>query len=390
MKFLVISNEFYPAIKPTSKMVYRILSLLSTKYNAKFDVISFSCDKKAIEVNDNIKNFHLINYSSKDKLSNFWSFIRIFYKIFRKIYSLFFHYHFFDTNRFYRRGIKFLKSEKYDGIIAFSGYFAEHNAAFKLSKKKNIPLYLFYADPFYYNVSFSSVKKSTLNRIENDWLKQARKCFLPHNYFEKYIEHYKEYNQKMVKCELPGFFDSYELSIIKKCVIDPKLIVYAGSFFYNWRRPDLFVKVALQLKEYTFLVLGKLDFEKFGIKEIPSNIKIVDRLDGNDYLKTIGSACALFLEDNSFPEQIPYKAFEYVSSRKKIIYSSKNELSSTSVFLSKYPNKFFIYNDFNDFNSLDKWLQNREGNYSDLNLNIYKEYTREYIVDILWKEILEV
>jgi preprotein translocase subunit Sec61beta len=390
VRVLVISNEFYPPIKPTSKMVYRILTYLVSCKDCEIDVISCASDDKIINVFDNLHNYHIVNYSSKDKLDKKrHSLIRFFYKMARKIYSIFCPRQLFDSGRFYRRGLMLSKKKQYDAVLAFSGYFAEHSAAFKLAKKTHLPLYLFYADPFFYNVSFTSFSKTRLLKIETKWLSLAKKCFMPKNYLNHYLDQYKGFANKFVECELAGFFDERELSVIHGCKLDSRLIVYAGSFFFNWRRPDLFIRIASQLTNFKFLVLGHLDYSKFGINKVPTNILISERLSGDEYLKAIGNAGALFLEDNSFPEQIPYKAFEYLSTGKPIIFSTENILSSTSLLLNNYENKYIINRNLNSVDGLMTWLDKSTSSQEALNKKKFIKYTTEYIGFSIWKEINE-
>lgn len=381
---LVISNEFYPAIKPTAKMALRIISSISNNQECHFDVISCSFDSKTVFVDNNITNHHIFNYSATDKVDIVHSAIRFFYKAIKKVYSFFVHYQFFDNRRFYNKGKQLLAKREYDAILGISGYFAEHQAAFKLSKKFKVPLFLFYADPFVTNIVFKKIKKEKLINLETKWFDQTTKCFLPSNYLCQYREIYKDYINKFCECELAGFFDEKELMVINKTKRIDKLIVYAGSFFFNWRRPDRLIEMAKELENYIFLVLGKLDYELFGWKEIPKNIKVVERLCGDDYLNTIGSASIFFLEDNSFSNQIPYKAFEYVSTGKPIIYSTSNSLSATSIFLSEYTNKFIMTSiDHCSIKSFEEWMSKSCSDKLD-NDGSYIKYKTEYISELIW------
>lgn len=386
-RVLVLTNEFYPPIKPTSKMVYRVLSFISKTKACEFTVISFALDNKKLAINKTIENIHIFNYSTIEKIGLKNSLLRLFYKIARKIYSFVFPRQFFETGLLYKKAKKVAKQKHFDAILAFSGYFAEHKAAYNVSKKTGIPLFLFYADPFFYNVAFKRFNKKRLIEEERKWIELAKTCFMPHNYLEKYLKEYSFYSDRLCECELAGFFDENELSIIRNAEPCSNLIVYAGSFFYNWRRPDMLIKIACLLNDYRFVVMGNLNYSQFGYKQIPNNIEIIKRLSGHDYLKMIGSARALFLEDNSFPEQIPYKAFEYISTGKTIVYSSINASSSTSRFLSHYENKVLV-----DQNNIGDCLAGlNKCNLINDNLDIYYyKFKTDIISDIIWERIKEI
>ena len=387
MKILVITNDFYPINKPTAKMVLRILLCLSTEYKCNFTVVSYALNEERINITNDIENVHVFNFASIEKIDKLRSFVRFFYKIIRKFYSLAFPQQFYECKRLYKKAISETKNKHFDAILAFSGFFAEHKAAYTLSKKTGVPLFLFYADPFFFNVAFKQFKKKRLLRMEEKWILSSKKCFLPHNYIEHYLRQYPYLREKFCECELAGFFDDKELETINNCTIFKQSIVYAGSFFYNWRRPDTLIELATALADFKFVVLGKLDFKKFGYNYCPQNISVIERLSGEDYLKVIGEASALFLEDNSFPEQIPYKAFEYISTNKPVLYSTSNLESSLSSLLAHCENVYWINLYGINKGKINKWLNETIDKQSRNDNDYFKRFHTDYIARIIWESL---
>ena len=291
----------------------------------------------------------------------------------------------FDTKRFLKIGKKLTSHNKYDAIISFSGVFSAHNAAYLLSKQTKIPLFLFYADPFSSNFVLRNKNQHSLFKLEEKWIHQSQLVFLPKNYHTEYSNLFVNYLDKFVECELPGFFNDEELHTINHTPVQKELIVYAGDFFQRFREPLNFIKLAQLFPNFKFIVLGCLNAKSCQKITIPKNICIVGRLTKDKYLKTIGAAQALFLEDNVFPNQIPYKAFEYISTGKPIIYSTKNKESSASKLLENYDRLVVFDNEQFD---KDDFLKKISINCTNFTLSdYYDKYKTCFVSDIILKSI---
>lgn len=383
MKILVLISDFYPFDKPTAKLANRIIRNLSNR-GIEIDVLSRGADFPQKKISKLITNYQIINY---DLVSNF-SVKKLFYKICRKFYATFGIWGLFDCRRLFKEAKKLVSSNKYDLVLSISGLFSAHEASSRIAVKYNIPLFLYYADPFSGSWVLKKKNQTTIHKIEQKWFENARCVFMPECYLNDYSNSFSKYKNKIVTCEFPGFFDDSELRIINSSKKVSKLVVYAGDFFPKFREPHNFIKLAESLTDYEFLVMGSLKLDDFCLSSIPHNIKLIGRLFGEDYLKKIGNASFLYLEDNSFPNQIPYKTFEYISTCRPIIYSTNNIKSATSEIIKHTKNSIVVTN----FEKIDKNLFDEINNKACLDNTLsefYTKYKTNVICDIIFSKIKE-
>lgn len=383
MKILVIINDYYPFNKPTAKLAHRIIKNFSNR-KTEVDVISKGSDYPQKKISERIINYQIVDY---DLIKGF-SIAKVFYKLKRKFFAKFSIWGLFDSKRLFKMAKKLVKNNKYDLVLSISGVFSAHEAATTIATKYDIPLFLYYADPFTGNWVLRKKKQTFIHKVEKKWLAKACCVFMPQCYFDDYAKSFAEYKKKITLCELPGFFDESEIQIIDSSKKLNKLVVYAGDFFPNFREPYNFIALAKKLSDYTFLVTGSLKMDDFQLSSIPSNIKIVKRLSGDEYLKTIGTASFLYLEDNYFPNQIPYKTFEYISANRPIIFSTKNTDSAASR-LIKHVKNIVIVTDVETINRGLFDAINNETNLENKLPDFYIKYKTNVICDIIFDKIKE-
>ena len=378
-RYLVICPYFYPFKSPLSKVTQRIIDELA-KEDICCDVISLGENKK-YTLNEKVNCF-FINTFKKNKLMSF------FRKSFMKIYSFFYDAQLYYSHLFYRKGKALIKRNHYDGVISISGYFSEHIASFRLNKKFHLAQYFLYADPFFSNGSLRKVSKKKLIQIEKKCLNTCKYAFLLPTFYEEYCKQYPEYQNKFVKYVLPGFFREEELKIINSVKEENNNITYAGSFYY-FRKPDNIFSLAKRLQSYTFNLYCGNDIKELGYKNIPNNVIVHERKDGKDFLQAIGKAKYLYLEDNGeLSNFIPFKAFEYISTEKKIIFSTDNLNSETSKLISNYQNAYII-NQNEDFDD-DKFTSFMEEERKvDIIKDELKQFTSAEVIKIILEKICE-
>ena len=375
MNVLVLINYFYPFVNPTAKVALNILRFLNTNSEMTFDVVSRHNGITSKKKIDNITNYFV-----KDVKKSLFERAK---KKFTK------HGAFILDDVFMERGAeKLIKKKKYDAVLAFSGGFNCHEIAYKLSLKNKLKLFLFYTDPFITNFTLKDVSQEQKNNFEERWLLKANAVFMPSNYFKDYKKIYARFSSKIIVCELPGFISPHNFhNNLNRNKQNHKSIIYSGYFLKNVRTPFVFLKLAEHLSEYHFYIYGEFHKKEFKIHDLPKNVTVHRRISNDKYLKILFNADLLFIEDNIFPNQIPFKVFEYVSMKKPIIFSTNNLNSDTSLFLNKYPSKFYLEDNHQSFLSCIKWISTKDVPDFDIN-ELYFKFTTNYIGRIILNGIL--
>ena len=395
MNILIITENFFPFVEPTAKIVERLTKSESFK-DSNFIIISKGNIKKTFSLSENIVNYQMESHYrfSKNVIRNLKTF---FYKTLSVIYSFFFPRDLIDYRRYFKLGKKIISNNRIDFILAVSGWFSSQMAANLLFKKFNVPFYCWYTDPFLFNVGKSKYPLLKLKKIELKWLKNAELVFLPNNYLDYYNSMPNYFNQKFKRLELPCFFSSSELQIIQSSKQE-KIMLHAGSFSSKFRDPKKLFEVAkvIELKsDFIFSCLGQLDrkLKKKYLNKIPNNTFFKDRVDSVNLLKEIGKASILILVDNYSGIQIPSKLFEYISTGKPILFFYSNTASESLKFLSKYPICLCIHDDENINDELIEKILNLANNVQshfdtkDHELMIGK-YENSYIFNLMHELII--
>ena len=380
---MVIVSDYYPINRPTAKLAHRIIKKFSER-KIKIDVVSKGNDFPQKKISERITNYQIIDYDT----SRGFAFKKIFYKLKRKIFAKFNIWGLFDSNRLFKEAERLSEKNKYDLVFSISGVFSAHEAATRIATKFGTPLFLYYADPFTGSWVLRKKNQKLIHKIEQNWLAKASCALMPQCYYDDYVSSFAGYENKITLCELPGFFDDSEMKIINSSERQSKLFVYAGDFFPNFREPYNFIALANYLSNYNFLIMGSLKLSDFQLSSIPRNIKVIGRLSGDEYLKTIGMASFLYLEDNRFSNQVPYKTFEYISTNRPIVFSTKNTNSAASQLIKHAKNRIII----TDFKTIDRNIFDAIDGKTSLNDELpdfYVKYKTNVVCDIILNKIKE-
>lgn len=391
MKFLIISDVYFPLKQPTAKIIERLTNNDNFSKD-KFIIISRHKKQDVIKTSPNVIN-HIIPNNMSIKGQGFFRGIKVFfYKLINKFLSFFYPNNIYSAKDFYKCGQKILKKNKVDVIISVSGPFASQLAGAKLSKQFNIPFYSWYTDPLLFNVNYLKFSEKRLSKFENKWIRNATNVFMPNNYYEKYKKTLSFDKEKFIKVELPCFFNNDELTIINST--NPQnTIIHTGNFFNKFRDPkQLFVllKKMSNTTNYSFVNYGTMDkkLKRLYNNKLPSNVEFLERIGGDTLLRVIGQASLLVIVDNEYGIQIPSKAFEYISTGKPILLIYNNPESPTKALLDNYEYSILLKGDeevndehiSNIENIIGKYIAN--GQVKDI-IEKHEQYTSTYIFNLI-------
>lgn len=391
MRFLIISDVYFPRNQPTAKIIERLTNNDNFSKD-EFIIISRHKKQDVIKTSPNVINHIIPNHMSIKGQGFIRGIKAFFYKLINKFLSFFYPKNIYSARDFYKCGQKVLKENKVDVIISVSGPFASQLAGAKLSKQFNIPFYSWYTDPLLFNVNYLKFSEKRLSKLESKWIKNANNVFMPNNYYEKYEQTLNFDKDKFIRVELPCFFKKDELMLINS-TIPQNNVIHTGDFFNKFRDPKQLFVLAKRMSKttnYSFVNFGTMDkkLKHLYNDEMPSNIKFSERIAGETLLKVIGQASLLVIVDNEYGIQIPSKAFEYISTGKPILLIYNNPESPTKRLLENYEYLIVLKADEKISNEHIKHIEGIITNYivngqvKDIEEK-YEQYTSTYIFNLL-------
>lgn len=313
MRILLLTETFFPTNEPTAKIVQKIVNYCS---DCDFYIISKGECQNI--VGDNFYNIQIPSFYNKPR--NIVGIVRWFvYKVLIKFYSMFFPKDLFDTSRFVKKALQITKINKFDLIIAVSGWFSAQKAASIINKKTKIPFCSIYCDPFLHKIGYENFSLNKLKKIETEWLFPSTMIFLPSNYLKYYVSEYGMFSKKISSFELPCLIDKKDYPIVSNHSFEQKgLISYFGYFFGRVKIEQWLLDLFKRLKNMRVRIYDFVS-PKSNI-QLPDNVEVTKRVFGNDYLEEVAKSDAILVVDNDHGIQIPSKLIEAISSNKKIIF----------------------------------------------------------------------
>jgi hypothetical protein len=341
-KILVLSFYYKPDLCAGSFRCTALVNELSKK-DVSIQVVTTTPNR--------YKTFNAKKISHKDKLNVSVERINVPSHnsgIFDQIKSFYF---------YYREATKITKNNEYDLIVATSSRLFTAFLGARISRKKQIPLYLDIRDLFVDTVPnvLSSITtliiRPFLKIIESYTFSSAKKINLVSEGFLPYF--IKDYPKISLSFFTNGIDEEFiEVSGIKYDSKEnnfPINILYAGNIGEGQGLHKIIPQMALILKhKVNFKIIGdggliqKLNFyvEKFNL----DNVNVSPPVDRDVLIDEYKSADVLFLHLNdydSFGKVLPSKLFEYAAMNKPILagvsgYSAdfiKSEIDDCEVFL---------------------------------------------------------
>lgn len=170
-------------------------------------------------------------------------------------------------------------------------------------------------------------------------------------------------------------------------------IVYAGYLDKQYRNPESFMKIIINLSRYIdnlqFHIYGYTDMD-YVIKKYESNYpelffyhgKVEKDIVDNAYSEAI----ALLSIGNNVKDVVPSKIFELFGTKKRIIHISPGENDASLKYFALYPNSLIIENDdtYSNVNKIYDFLVREEAKISnDDLLNNFYSSTPNAVADII-------
>ena len=378
MNILIFTNSFVKINEATSKIVSRFVLALQ-KENNDILIITNNQKEESYSFNDNIE---VVCLGKKDTLLN---------KIKRKLFSLFLPRDIFPYKSIKKKSKLPVNKFLPDIIVSFSGAFWTQKIGSFWAKKRRIPFYSFYTDPFACTKTNPKHNRpiSLLKHIEKKWLKTVRSVMMPSNYKEEYDKIYPDFRHIFQKVELPCFLDNSDTPHVYPQ--QKKELLYAGGLYSEIRDVSKVIEFSDYLlknnSEYCVTLLTD-EYHKFD----KTSVVAIPRKEGKEYVGYLLSCSGLIIVDNNVGIQIPSKVFEFISTGKPIILFFKNSKSKTLSILKKYKNSILLDSNTCGDKDYEKALL-----FAKKTKTLPKEYLienfKEYSFEVIYhkfKEIIEI
>jgi glycosyltransferase involved in cell wall biosynthesis len=317
MKILVLSFYYHPDLCAGSFRTTALVAELKNKDDVKVHVVttmpnrysSYEAKSSFLEKNDNvtINRIELPSHNSGmlDQIKSFFT--------------------------YYRKVNKLLKNNDFDLVYATSSRLFTAFLGARISKKKNIPLYLDIRDIFVdtikdvLNPYMSKLLKPILIQVEKYTFSRARHINLVSKGFHDYFTN--RFNRPTYTYFTNGI-DNEFLSIpkvVRRRVDDKKQILYAGNIGEGQGLHFIIPKLAKHIEgNYEILVVGdggRKSILKEYIHEC-SNVTLKEPVNRDELIQLYMNADVLFIHLNDYPafeKVLPSKIFEYAATGKPIL-----------------------------------------------------------------------
>ncbi|MBA5762791.1 glycosyltransferase family 4 protein [Vibrio sp. 404] len=254
--------------------------------------------------------------------------------------------------KYYKKTIDITKNQDYDMVFATSSRLFTAFLGSRVSRKKNIPLYLDIRDIFVDTIKdvlprkLAWFFKPIFSFVEGYSFKRARHINLVSKGFRDYFEYrYPDVNYSWFTNGIDDSFleASWDYKKVKKDILN---IVYAGNIGEGQGLhriiPELAIKLAGKAKIKIIGSGGRLAQLEEVTKSL-TNVKICKPVERSKLIEEYQQADVLFLHLNAYPafeKVLPSKVFEYAATGKPILagvagYSAgyiKNRISNARVF----------------------------------------------------------
>ena len=251
-----------------------------------------------------------------------------------------------------KRGLKLIKTNKYDVIISSSEPRVCHLVAYFLKKKSGIPWIADYGDPWIYPVPTlreSELKRKILRKIEEKILKKMDAITMAAEGTRRlYSDRYPFLQQDKIHVITQGF-DADMFLQVKGEITSKFRIVYCGSLYKNLRDPMAFFEAVKEIdkEDIEIIIAGRINEFADVIKEdgLNKKIKYCGFLNHLKSLALQKGATILLHIGNVTDVQVPGKIYEYIGARRPVlcIKGGGGDLSSELIIRS---NKGIVVNNY--------------------------------------------
>lgn len=239
-----------------------------------------------------------------------------------------------------------------DVLVSTSSPYSSHLLAELIWRRFGIPYVLTYGDPWIYEPKRKRGKLRYLveRALERSVIQNASKTLVITEFNKnKYKELYRISDEKIDTFNIGhnGATDNPNPIDMKSPIIH---MVYGGSLDPVHRNPEPFIKAISDCNNINLDIYNN-DYQNLQ-KTINkynkvSNINRYDQVSSDDFDAIMDEADILVLFGNRTPFQVPGKVFNYIATRRPIIYVKNNQsdIDGTEEILLQYGNSWICQND---------------------------------------------
>lgn len=233
-------------------------------------------------------------------------------------------------------------SGNYDAIVAIAQPFGWAVLANELKERyPGAKIYLYMLDPYIYNYTLPQSKIEYRKKQFKRFTNNLDGIIFTRGIKEEAEKHNCTIRKRSITVDLPNMIPHKTMQT--KNYLDKIELMFAGRFYPDIRNPQKMFNVLLQiLDERTIFSMFSRGCDAMANSFTQScpHVKQMDFLPHEKYVKYFEGVDILVNLENTIPNQLPSKVFEYIASGKPIINFYEDENSMGLHYFCRYPLAF--------------------------------------------------
>lgn len=233
-------------------------------------------------------------------------------------------------------------SGNYDAIVAIAQPFGWAVLANELKERyPGAKIYLYMLDPYIYNYTLPQNKIEYRKKQFKRFTNNLDGIIFTRGIKEEAEKHNCTIRKRSITVDLPNMIPHKTMQT--KNYLDKIELMFAGRFYPDIRNPQKMFNVLLQiLDERTIFSMFSRGCDAMANSFTQScpHVKQMDFLPHEKYVKYFEGVDILVNLENTIPNQLPSKVFEYIASGKPIINFYEDENSMGLHYFCRYPLAF--------------------------------------------------
>lgn len=233
-------------------------------------------------------------------------------------------------------------SGNYDAIVAIAQPFGWAVLANELKERyPGAKIYLYMLDPYIYNYTLPQSKIEYRKKQFKRFTNNLDGIIFTRGIKEEAEKHNCTIRKRSITVDLPNMIPHKTMQT--KNYLDKIELMFAGRFYPDIRNPQKMFKVLRQiLDERTIFSMFSRGCDAMANSFTQScpHVKQMDFLPHEKYVKYFEGVDILVNLENTIPNQLPSKVFEYIASGKPIINFYEDENSMGLHYFCRYPLAF--------------------------------------------------
>ena len=233
-------------------------------------------------------------------------------------------------------------SGNYDVIVAIAQPFGWAVLANELKERyPGTKIYLYMLDPYIYNYTLSRNKIEYRKRQFERFTNNLDGIIFTRGIKEEAEKHNYAIRKKSIIVDLPNMIP--HKTVQTKNYLDKIELMFAGRFYPDIRNPQKMFNVLLQIldEQTIFSMFSRgCDAMSNAFAQSCPHVKQMDFLPHEKYVKYFEGVDILVNLENTIPNQLPSKVFEYIASGKPIINFYEYETGMGLHYFGRYPLAF--------------------------------------------------